>query len=1183
MSETVTLSTLLTVLDANASRFMSVMNSSIEQVNKLNQNVEAIGSKWEAMSSKVNRTGFNLVGQIAAMAGLTLSVGEAVKKYIEFDKVNTMLEESLSRVGGKTNDTSQKILANAAALREFARAVQVRTTYSEEQIIAMASRGLERNIPVDKIQGTVSTAIGIAATLRTSGVSAVQVMEMISRASMGQTYALRRLSMMLRENVTQQNMADVLTRRAAQGMELEEHYANSLTGQLIRLRNSWHELLQDVGQIIVVGLRLNVVFEAMLRGVRAIKEWLEGLSETKRNLIARVVMLSVVMGGLMLSMSLLFKTVSFGFGIFKGLFSVISMLLSPTTLFVVALVGIGAALAPALLSSQKFGEIWGSIKDTLHNFGTKSMTQIVDGLAPVLRWAQDLWETLKRAGATLVTLTQQGQLGTVLALAGQIAISKMLEYVIRSMRGVGIALWDVLTDAGIWKAFWGLLNATIDLMGAALSIVMKEAALVLVGVLYHTPGIKTLMPGSFEETKAGVNDWFKGTGYADPSYWMNEMGKDLKTSVDGVVGMFGNLSKVGRDLVSTLATDTHTIDTDNPIKQLKDVWNSATPKYADGIVHGSGGPRSDTVAAWLSPGEAVINAASTRKYAALLSHINAAGGGKRFASGGRITAEMAEAVEAGSVHGSTKPDFDPIDLAISAGVSGAEVKAAFEGSNTLYQIAKSIFKRNISHGLAHLGGFGLSSAREFGMEQHFWGGGIVNPTTVSGAVGVGLGLGGDYLGGKMSGITSDEASRWGAEQEQNSPDLTKYSRYAVMGANFAAGASKQPAAMAVVAAANIPARMAATQINRAGDAQQRAAAYMGADTLEARRIFISKHGGTTPEAWRYQRNQAQANAQAVVSRSGVSGVMTGAVGQAEVYADRFKGPITTDKGVSQGFGRPTSVQGAGKGLLDQYDAIRARATVYNEKALQGRVGYAHIKQGIDADQVAGVNPYSDQRVGAVSALSGTWDEGTKKTWNKDFAHRQALMADVTKREKALARPDVDKETDSYKEQTLALAAKKDQVAELNKKMIELPETSGAYSKKNLEQFKPSADQQLAMSHISKQIAKSGDLAAIASAKSRDADLIAFQLEQKKVLNPAVAKAGPTRSFDAAKNEMGGSADLYRSMFNITKGNGNDHMGSVAANTGKGGAILEALSKGFGAVVAAVTGTGGSTDGEASPN
>jgi hypothetical protein len=53
-----------------------------------------------------------------------------------------------------------------------------------------------------------------------------------------------------------------------------------------------------------------------------------------------------------------------------------------------------------------------------------------------------------------------------------------------------------------------------------------------------------------------------------------------------------------------------------------------------GLVFGRGSRQSDSIPAMLSNGESVINATSTRMYKPLLSAINQAGGGRRFAAGG---------------------------------------------------------------------------------------------------------------------------------------------------------------------------------------------------------------------------------------------------------------------------------------------------------------------------------------------------------------------------------------------------------------------------------------------------------------------------------------------------------------------------------------------------------------------
>lgn len=74
---------------------------------------------------------------------------------------------------------------------------------------------------------------------------------------------------------------------------------------------------------------------------------------------------------------------------------------------------------------------------------------------------------------------------------------------------------------------------------------------------------------------------------------------------------------------------------------------SATPRQADlaverrargGIIHGPGTATSDSIPAWLSNGEYVVNAKATSRHRELLEHINAGG----YAAGGMVSARRAE-------------------------------------------------------------------------------------------------------------------------------------------------------------------------------------------------------------------------------------------------------------------------------------------------------------------------------------------------------------------------------------------------------------------------------------------------------------------------------------------------------------------------------------------------------------
>jgi hypothetical protein len=78
------------------------------------------------------------------------------------------------------------------------------------------------------------------------------------------------------------------------------------------------------------------------------------------------------------------------------------------------------------------------------------------------------------------------------------------------------------------------------------------------------------------------------------------------------------------------------------LKSIEKINSVQVPKptlktYATGgLVIGPGTGTSDSIPAYLSNGESVINARSTSLFKPILSAINTIGGGKRFASGGVV-------------------------------------------------------------------------------------------------------------------------------------------------------------------------------------------------------------------------------------------------------------------------------------------------------------------------------------------------------------------------------------------------------------------------------------------------------------------------------------------------------------------------------------------------------------------
>jgi hypothetical protein len=70
--------------------------------------------------------------------------------------------------------------------------------------------------------------------------------------------------------------------------------------------------------------------------------------------------------------------------------------------------------------------------------------------------------------------------------------------------------------------------------------------------------------------------------------------------------------------------------------QSVQVPSGALKRAEGGMIYGPGSSTSDSIPAYLSNGESVINARSTAIFKPLLSAINSVGGGKRFASGGVV-------------------------------------------------------------------------------------------------------------------------------------------------------------------------------------------------------------------------------------------------------------------------------------------------------------------------------------------------------------------------------------------------------------------------------------------------------------------------------------------------------------------------------------------------------------------
>ena len=117
---------------------------------------------------------------------------------------------------------------------------------------------------------------------------------------------------------------------------------------------------------------------------------------------------------------------------------------------------------------------------------------------------------------------------------------------------------------------------------------------------------------------------------------LDPKGKVTLANVSGFKGQLGGIVqaayRAGGQIQSaltrsaTVSVGYYYYQKNNPPKGGGGSYNTAVAAASGGWINGPGGPKSDSIPAWLSNGEFVVNAASARRFGTLLEVINHAGG-----------------------------------------------------------------------------------------------------------------------------------------------------------------------------------------------------------------------------------------------------------------------------------------------------------------------------------------------------------------------------------------------------------------------------------------------------------------------------------------------------------------------------------------------------------------------------
>jgi len=188
-------------------------------------------ASFERSLTKVTRSVVGLAGVYLGGRGLVAGVTSVARAAMEQEKAENALGAA---VGG-----------NIAQFKAYAAAIQKRTVYGDEAVLAEMAYGRNLGITTDKLQEATTAAVGLAAKYKLDLKSA---MMLVGRASQGQTQMLTRYGIVLDETLTDTEKFDELLRLGASSFHLAEAATQDLAGRSKQLANRWGDLKESLGK-----------------------------------------------------------------------------------------------------------------------------------------------------------------------------------------------------------------------------------------------------------------------------------------------------------------------------------------------------------------------------------------------------------------------------------------------------------------------------------------------------------------------------------------------------------------------------------------------------------------------------------------------------------------------------------------------------------------------------------------------------------------------------------------------------------------------------------------------------------------------------------------------------------------------------------------------------------------------
>jgi hypothetical protein len=197
--------------------------------------LKTFGNQAIKISNKIK------VGVAVAGAGMVAFSIKAIKNFTIQEDAIIALESALRNAGDEIDN-------NSAKLQKFASEMQKVTVFGDELILQQMAYARNLGVTADQLDDAAIAAAGLAAKY---SIDLKTAMMLIGRASKGQTQMLTRYGIALDETLSPQEKFNELLKIGAKAFQLAKDQAKTTSGALKQLSNSWGDLQEKIGSVLV--------------------------------------------------------------------------------------------------------------------------------------------------------------------------------------------------------------------------------------------------------------------------------------------------------------------------------------------------------------------------------------------------------------------------------------------------------------------------------------------------------------------------------------------------------------------------------------------------------------------------------------------------------------------------------------------------------------------------------------------------------------------------------------------------------------------------------------------------------------------------------------------------------------------------------------------------------------------